>query len=378
MNGNIQRQHFLNEQDLLAMVYGGAILASGGGGSIEAGLAAGREALASGQPFLVYVDDLNPNTNVVTFSRVGTVSSTSALGQLAYQHTYALKVLSGWCEPEIGGIIPSEVGPLAVTYGWQQSAALGIPIVDAPCNGRSHPTGIMGSMGLHRFPRYVAKTVAVGSERGTNTSVELTLMATVQLSAQIVRDTVARTGMPLAVVRNPVPVSYVRDHAAIGGLTYAMHLGRAFLQVLSQGLDAVTARIAHLMGGAVLARGTLFAVARSDRQGFTVGELQLLDDSIGPVRIPLCNEYMLVLCDHRALAAFPDLITLFDAKTLLPLNTADAREGQRVILFAVPAERLNLASTMSDRTLLRPVEKLLGISFPKRNGKKNAICEQNP
>lgn len=357
--------HFLNEQDLLAMVYGGAILGAGGGGSIEAGLAAGRDAFASGRPFLAKISDLNANTHLVTFSRVGTVSSTRALGQLAHQHTSALKVFRGWSESKIRGIIPSEVGPLAVTYGWEQSATLGIPIVDAPCNGRAHPTEIMGSLGLHRFPGYVTKALAVGSQAGTNTSLELALTATVQLSAQIVRDTVARTGMPLAVVRNPLPVSYIRNHAAIGGLTYAMHVGQAFLQALPQGLDAITTRIAHFMGGAVLARGTLTAVVRSDRQGFTVGELRLLDDSIGPVRIPLCNEYMLVLCDNQVLAAFPDLITLFDAKTLLPVNSSDAREGQRVILLVVPAERLNLASTMFDRALLRPVEKLLGMAFPR-------------
>jgi hypothetical protein len=82
---------------------------------------------------------------------------------------------------------------------------------------------------------------------------------------------------------------------------------------------------------------------------------------------------MLVLCDRRALAAFPDLITLFDAKTLLPLNTTDGREGQRVVILAVPAERLNLASTMFDRTLLRPVEKLLRMSFPERNAAGEGI-----
>jgi hypothetical protein len=67
-------------------------------------------------------------------------------------------------------------------------------------------------------------------EPSTDTSFELTLRATIQLSDQMVRDTVARTGMPLAVVRNLLPVSYVQNHAAIGGLTYAKRLGHAFLQ----------------------------------------------------------------------------------------------------------------------------------------------------
>lgn len=42
------------------------------------------------------------------------------------------------------------------------SAMAGIPVVDAPCNGRAHPLALIGSLGLHRFPKHRTWTAAVG------------------------------------------------------------------------------------------------------------------------------------------------------------------------------------------------------------------------
>lgn len=364
----------LDEANLLALVYGGAILGAGGGGSIKAGLAAGRAVLATGRPLMVSLDELSGNSVLATFSRVGTVSSTHTLGRLADQHTRALELFQSLDGYKIGGIIPSEIGPLAVTYGWRQAINSGIPIVDAPCNGRAHPTGIMGSLGLHRFPNHVTKTIAVGTDPRTGAHFEMDLHSTLSLGAYLVRDTVARSGIPLAVVRNPLPVSYVRKHAAIGGLSFAKRVGEMFLQAYPKGLEAVIQYISGFMNGYVLSQGSISFVTRNERHGFTIGELQIKDKKYGLIRIPICNEYMMVLCDHQAVASFPDLITLFDEKTSLPVNTADARVGQKVVVLIVPAGHLKLASTMYDRELLRPIEKLLGLPFPESKPSTAQVC----
>ncbi len=56
--------------------------------------------------------------------------------------------------------------------GWLEASMLGIPLIDAPCNGRAHPTGVMGSLNLHRDPNYITtmtlcgRTKGIGSTRG--------------------------------------------------------------------------------------------------------------------------------------------------------------------------------------------------------------------
>ena len=358
----------LDDNRLKAMVYGGAVLGAGGGGSIRAGLAAGRQALRRGEPRLISLSELTDQGRLVTFSSVGTVGKVSGVDQLDGQHGRALEIFSSADKRQITGIIPSEVGALAVTYGWRESALTSIPIVDAPCNGRAHPLGLMGSLGLHRFPKHVTSTVAVGGTRKADNYLELSIRANVVNAARIVRNTVANTGVPLAEVRNPVPASYVGRHAAPGGLKYAMRVGETLLNQISRGLTPVLHALARLMGGKVLARGFVKSAQLEERQGFTVGNVTIRSETGRQIRIPVCNEYMMVLDDDSPLAVFPDLISVFDAGASLPLNSAEVCAGQQVAVFLVPRGRLKLGSTMRDHTLLRPIEKLLGIRFPIDTG----------
>src|SRR5262249_32253343 len=146
------------------------------------------------------------------------------------------------------GFISSEVGPQAVTYGWLESVRTGIPCVDAPCNGRAHPLGLMGSLCLHRYPSYRTTAVGVGGNPGTRRRVELIVHANVQQAARILRRAGAQAGISLAVVRNPLPVAYVRKNAAVGALRYATKVGKVLLRTLPAGLSSVLNALKALMG----------------------------------------------------------------------------------------------------------------------------------
>jgi uncharacterized protein len=353
-----------DDQRLKAMVYGGALLGGGGGGSIAAGLAAGRRALCTGKPRLVSLSQLEDDCRLVTFSSVGTVRKVDSLDQLDGHHSRALELFFSADQHEIAGFISSEVGPLAVTYGWRESALTGIPVVDAPCNGRAHPLGLMGSLGLHRFPNYATVTTAVGGKRGTSQHLELSVLASVANAARIVRNTVANASVPLAVVRNSVPASYVRRHGAPGGLKYAQRVGSTLLSHVSRGYPRVLQALSRLMGGKILAEGFVKSAKLDEKEGFTVGTIAIRSEVGKQISIPVCNEFMMVLDGESALAAFPDLITVFDAASSLPLGSAEVSQGQQVAVFAVPRSRLKLGSTMKDRAMLRPIEKLLGVHFP--------------
>src|SRR5581483_1897006 len=102
----------LNSHTLCELVYGGAILGAGGGGSIEAGLVAGRRALAAGTPRLIPLSALAPDACLVTFSNVGTVMGKGGVAAARDYHTRALELFSSLSKTRPDGIIPSEVGAL--------------------------------------------------------------------------------------------------------------------------------------------------------------------------------------------------------------------------------------------------------------------------
>jgi len=350
-----------DEPGLRALVYGGAVLGGGGGGSLSAGLDSVRAALAAGVPRIVPLARIAGDAILATLSAVGSAGETSgaALGQAHFKR--ALDLFEPFANRAIDGFIASEVGPRAVTYGLQESARTGIPVVDAPGNGRAHPLFVMGSLGLHLRPRHATATVAVGGQAGSADYVEIAIRANVAKAARIVRDRAAHGGIALAVVRNPVPASFVRGHAAVGGLAYAHRVGRTLLAGLPAGTTAVLPALARLMGGRVLATGLILSAALSERQGFTIGRIMIRRADGSALGIAVCNEFMAVLDEGRLVVAFPDQIALFDRETGLPLASPEASVDRPVAVFTVPRSRLILGSTMRDPRLLGQLEKLVGV-----------------
>ena len=362
----------LNEQYLEWLVYGGAVMGAGGGGSIQAGLDAGYRSLALGTPRMAGLNELSPGARLVTFSAVGSVGGRGSVNQLNGQHTRAWKLFTAKTDEEISGFIPSEVGPLAVTYGWQESSLTGLPVVDAPCNGRAHPLGMMGSLGLHRSPAYLTRTAAVGGRGRGKDCVELFITANVMRASRIVRQTAAELKMPLAVIRNPLPAGYVRRHAAVGGLVYAGNVGKVFLKNRKREPGQMLQALSGFTGGKTIGSGKIQTANLAERGGFTTGNILVRMQSGGALRLPVCNEYLMALHGSTVLAAFPDLITLFDLDTRTPLISAEVKSGMSVAVFTVPKARLRLGSPMRDATLLKPLEELLKIEFPK-SGPVNGI-----
>ena len=101
----------------------------------------------------------------------------------------------------------------------QQAAALGLPLVDAQCNGRANPTGVMGSMNLHRDPGYITTMTCAGGNPETGRYVEGVFRGTINRTAALVRAASVEAGGVVGVARNPVTAAYVRKNGAVGGIS---------------------------------------------------------------------------------------------------------------------------------------------------------------
>jgi hypothetical protein len=334
----------IDEAWVKAAAYGGAILGGGGGGSLEEGLRLGRLALDLGRPTLAEIDELADEETIVTVSAVGAPSQAQAEdGVKPTDYARAVRLLHRQLEREIAALLPSEVGGLAALNGTVQSAILGIPVLNAACNGRAHPTGLMGAMGLDRKLGYVSRQVAVSG------SFALYVEGDLQRAAQAVRRAAELAGGLVAVARNPVPLAYVRAHAAVGALSLAVQVGQAFLQA-REGPDRVE-QVAQVLGGQILAQGRVDNLQLRAEGGFDLGHLR-----VGGVELTFCNEYMTLERDGERLATFPDLIVTFEAHTGRPVTSAEVHSGQELLVLVVPKERLKLGAGMRNPELFRDVE----------------------
>lgn len=344
---------------LEAAVLGGALLGGGGGGGIEEGRRLGGLALERGGPRLAELDEVPPDGVLLTVSAVGAPSAREKAVS-PEQYVAAVKRFQAIFETEIAGLITNENGGAATVNGWLQSAALDVPLVDAPCNGRAHPTGAMGSMGLDGDAGYVSQQVAIGGDASRGRQVEVSVAAPLPTAAQVVRDAAVAAGGLVAVARNPVTADYALVHAAPGAIRAAIELGQLLLDSDTPPSDRAEACAARL-GGKVIHRGSVRAKQLESRGGFDVGRL-MIDD----YELTLWNEYMTLERGGERLGTFPDLIATLAAETGVPVSSAEVDVGDEVLLLWAPRQRLILGAGMRRPNLLKVVEDVVGkdiISF---------------
>jgi DUF917 family protein len=339
----------VDKETVQAAAYGGALLGGGGGGSISEGLQLGQLAIEVGRPRFVDLDELDDEEILVTVSAVGAPSAKDQhLEPIHY--VQALQLLIERLNKPVAGLITNENGGLATLNGWFQSAVTGIPVVDAPCNGRAHPTGAMGSMGLDEVGNYTSQQAAVGGDPSIHRHVRLYAEGSLDSVAHLVRQAAVEAGGLVAAARNPVTVAYAHKKAAPGALQQAIEIGRALLAAESP-LDAAQAAC-DLLGGEVVCQASVRRVTIQTKGGFDVGQIHLQ----GGYELTFWNEYMTLEREGQRLATFPDLIATLSTDEIRPLASAEIKDGQEVLLIRVPKELLRLGAGMQRPELFRIAE----------------------
>ena len=342
----------ITEEMIESALLGGAVLGGGGGGDIEAGRTLARLAVEAGSPRLASLDEFSDEAIIATVSAVGAPAAKDQYVQPLH-YVRAVELFAG---VSIDSLITCENGGLATVNGWFQSAVLGIPVVDAPANGRAHPIGAMGSMGLHRDPQYRSRQAAVGGSPEAGRYVELMITAALGEAAALVRRAAISAGGLVAVARNPVPAAQVRTGAAVGAIGQAIGLGNAMIAAQETG-DAAQAAAAFL-GGNIVANGSVTSVSLKTVDGFDVGVV-IVSCRSNEFRMTFWNEYMTLECNDERLATFPDIIATLRVSDGEPLSTAGIREGMDVTILRVPADRINLGGGMKDSTLYQRIEEII-------------------
>lgn len=322
-----------------AAVLGGAVLGGGGGGSIEGGMANVTLAVSLGTPTLIELDQLEDDALVITSSAVGAPAAKDKMVR-PVDHIRALNLFQKSDTRQLAGIICNENGGGSGVNGWIESAASGLPLVDAPNNGRAHPTGLMGAMGLHRVEGYVSRQTGVGGNPELGKYLEVAVQGSLQHTANMIRSAAVEAGGLVAVMRDPVSAAYLRENAAVGASAHAMRIGRAMLEAKSSGAKAVVQAAVDQLGGEIVCRGGISSINLTTVGGYDVGELVIEGNE--KMELTFWNEFMTLECGGKRKASFPDLITLMSLETGLPISSAQAREDQEVAVLLAPKQNLIL------------------------------------
>ncbi|HYP83637.1 DUF917 family protein [Variovorax sp.] len=347
----------LTIDDVKAAVMGGAILGGGGGGIIEAGERAASLALQLGTPELWSVDEFDARDLSVTVALVGAPAAPNPLVQPRHlMRTLELLQRELPAGSRLAAMHTNENGAETTVNGWVHAALCGLPLIDLACNGRAHPSSVMGALGLHKESDYLSIQGYAGG--APERYIEGVASGRLEATSAVVRRASIDAGGLVAVARNPVTVGYAQQHGAPGAISFAIALGKAYLD---GGMDGA----ARHLNGRFIAQGTVRRYRCEQREGLDVGIVELDDD--GATTLHFVNEYMVLEQQGRAAAAFPDLVMTF-GEDGHPLVSARVAEGQRIRVLHAPGSNLLLSRTMFMPELYQPLEAAIGQAFAPRAG----------
>ena len=344
----------LDGQAVEAAVAGGSVLAAGGGGWVEHGYLVGRTAVGYGTPRLATLDEVADDAAIATVSAIGAPAARD-WEMRPGDYVRALQLLTDAIGQPVVGTITAQNGSSTTCNGWVQSAVLGTLVIDAAGDGRAHPTGKMGSLGLAADPNHQTVQSAAGGNRSQDRYLEVVARGTVSHTANVLRTAAVASGGFIAAARNPLPASYVREHGAVGAISFALRLGEAMLAAAPGGAEAVLDSITGTLGGRILGRGTVRRKQLRTEGGFDIGAIDLDELELGFV-----NEYMTVEAAGQRLATFPDVITTLSLGDGRPVSIADIAEGDDVAVLAVDKLRVPLGAGVKEPSVYPEVEEMLG------------------
>ncbi|GAB3056768.1 DUF917 domain-containing protein [Salinicoccus sesuvii] len=357
-----------------ALVVGGSILGGGGGGAIEEGLKMGKLAFEIGKPSLLALDELEDDDMIVTVSAVGAPAAKNQFVQpLDYVETVELIEKVTGKKPK--ALITNENGGIATVNGFFQSAVTGIPVLDVSCNGRAHPTGVMGSMQLNMVEGYESFQTAVGGRPHTDFRLSQTIRGSLDTASKLVRQASISAGGFVAVARNPVTKDYLTSNGAVNALSQAYDVGVAH-QSGNSGIEKID-RVVEVLKGKIVCRGKVESLVFDTVDGFDLGKV-VINSGKESFELTIWNEY--ITCENDSgerFATFPDLLMTFESKSGDPVTSAQLRTEQEITVVYTSRDNLILGSGMRLESNYEVVEQVVDKEILKYIGDVFVEGDQN-
>ncbi|MGN0711539.1 MAG: DUF917 domain-containing protein [Anaerovoracaceae bacterium] len=326
----------LDKQEVIDLLYGCAILGTGGGGSLEKGIAMLEKDFEEGRE--LYLADLAelpdeeyvatpygcgaPSASMNTFPELDEAPSVTAFRSL---ERFMGKKFCAVSSTELGGENTAEA--LHVAY------QLGLPIADSDPAGRSVPELIHSTFFICDKPIYPFSVATNYGDVAVFEKVESDERAELLARAMAIA-----SGNEVLVCDHPMKAREFRECVIPKAISSALEIGRTLRENKEAGKDFASA-IAEKMNGKVLFKGAVTAMPWESREGFDFGEIHLegKDAFEGEkYRLDFKNEIYASYRNDTLDVTVPDLICMIDINGN-PLTIPDFETGTEMYVLALPA-----------------------------------------
>ncbi len=327
----------LKLEDVDDLCTGAAFLGAGGGGDPYIGGLMVKKELEVGRRIeIVDPDTLAVDELVIPTAMMGAPTVLLEKIPSGEEPIRALRAVEKALGRRATATMPTEVGGINSTIPLFVGARLGLPVVDADGQGRA-------------FPELQMETFAIEGVAGTPMGIadEKGDFATICTDDHhrmewLARGLTIRMGGTAYFANYPMSGAEVKRASVKHTLSLAQRIGRIIRTARHEKcdpfeeLETFIATTSYGMAKRIFA-GKVTDLDRQTKRGFTLGAVTISPDGGNgtPCTISFQNENLCAKVDGRVLAIVPDIITVLDAETAMPITNETLRFGQRVAVMAV-------------------------------------------
>lgn len=324
----------LEHLDDLAL--GSVFLATGGGGDPHVPKLITREAIKTfGSVPLIAPEDIADDAFIVPIGSVGAPTVSLELLPSLEEAAKTLEAFEAYVGKKIDAVASFEIGGGNSLIPLCAAAAKGLPVIDGDGMGRALPEAQMMSYAIAG----VKPTPALAYDYAGNQATFET--GSTDVYERHIRAFSMAAGGMITAAEHSMSGKQLKQSVIRGTVSFSVKLGQALRENRGEAGELLKP-LQALFAGSIYGQCRLIytgkVVDKTTRiiGGYDIGEATIEDFSgaAESLKVNIKNEYLLARQGERIRASVPDLITIVDFETGMPINAERLRYGHRVAVFA--------------------------------------------
>ena len=324
----------IHTEDMEDIATGGAILGTGGGGDPYVGKLMAQQAIKQYGPVnLVDIDELPDDALVVPVCMMGAPTVMTEKLPQGEELINAFRALEQLLGRKIDAVLCGEAGGVNSTTPFVVAAMAGLPLVDGDGMGRAYPELQMVTFTMHGVS---ATPMVLCDDKGNSLVLETVSNAWTE---RLARAATVEMGGSALLAFYSMSGAVAKKAIVRGTLTLCSELGRTLREAKAGHVDPVNAIVDKLEAD-VIFHGRIKDIERRTVGGFARGTARFegVEEWKGhSFRLDFQNEFLMAERDGEILVTTPDLITVLDAESGLPVTADALRYGLRLKALAMPS-----------------------------------------
>lgn len=325
---------YIGKEEIENIAIGAALLGTGGGGDPYIGKLMALQAVEEHGPIqLLNPDEVPDDALIVPSAMMGAPTVMFEKIPSGKEAIAAFNSMQEYLGEKVFATMPIEAGGVNSLLPIALAAELGLPVVDADGMGRAFPELQMVTFYLDG----IEATPMVLSDEKQNSIVLNTV--TSKWAERIARTATIEMGGSVMLAIYPMNGKQLKASSIKHSLTLEEEIGRKIRYAKANDENAIN-EVLKLTTGYELFKGKVTEIDRKTIEGFAKGEAKIegLDEySTQNCSLFFQNEHLLAKVNDEVVCMTPDLITVLDADTGMPITTEGLRYGSRCVVIGMPA-----------------------------------------